>query len=78
MMLAYGYSAESGNPAELYPLKVNGGYQGGYSEVINGDAIGRFASWQAGDALFLIWFSGTSAHEPVYQEIINSFQLIGH
>ena len=76
MMLVYGYSAESGNPAELYPLKVNGGYQGVYSEVINGDAIGRFASWQAGDALFLIWFSGTSAYEPVYQEIINSFKLI--
>lgn len=76
MMLVYGYSAESGNPAKLYPLTVNGGYQGVYSEVINGDAIGRFASWQAGDAMYLIWLSGTTDYEPVYQDIINSFELI--
>lgn len=76
MMLVYGYSAESGNPAKLYPLTVNGGYQGVYSEVIKGDAIGRFASWQAGDAMYLIWLSGTTDYEPVYQDIINSFKLI--
>ncbi len=75
-MTFYGYSTENGNPAEQYPFTVNGGYQGVYSETVNGDAIGRFASWQAGDALFLIWFSGTTAHEPVYQELIDSFELI--
>ncbi len=76
MGMVYGYSTEYGNALEQYPLTVNGGYQGVYSEIRKGDAISRIAAWQAGDAIYAIWFSGTSAHEPVYQEIINSFKLI--